>query len=102
MSKRIGSDEALTPERERIARQLADDIRHTRAGLDNEDRLAADHRVHARAKKWRDLDRAKLNGMVIALTFVLGQPRDLQLAEQFIEDSPTWRALLNVPQSEKE
>jgi hypothetical protein len=78
-----------------VARGLADEIKHLRTGLDNEDKQAAgvELRHHARAKKWRDQDRAKIQGMVIALSFLLGRPNDVQLAEEFIEDSPVWRAL---------
>jgi hypothetical protein len=32
--------------------------------------------------------------MVTALSHLLGQPPDMHLAEEFITDTPTWRALL--------
>lgn len=86
----------LTPELEILARQLADDIRDRRNGLANEDALAegVEHRSCARAKKWRDQDRAMIKGMVIALTHILGRPLDMQLAEEFIAGTSTWRAML--------
>jgi hypothetical protein len=80
----------LTPELEVMARKLADDIKARRTGLDNEDRLANGIELshYARAKKYREQDRARVNGMVIALTYMLGSPLDMRLAEQFIEDTP--------------
>jgi hypothetical protein len=85
----------LTADREEVARQIADEIRHQSTGLDNEDRQAAGIALssYARAKKYRDQDRAKVNGMRIALTFVLGRPNDMQLADAFIADAPHWRGL---------
>lgn len=86
----------LTPEIEERARQLADEIKAQRKGLDEEDAQAAGvvHRSYARAKKYRDQDRAKLRGMVIAISFMLGRPNDVPLAEEFITDSDVWRAML--------
>lgn len=70
------------------ARALADDIHARRNGLDNEDRLAAGVALssYARARKWRDQDRARVNGMVIGLTYLLGSPLDMAAAEQFIAE----------------
>lgn len=89
-------DESLTDEREKVARQIANEIKHLRTGLAVEDGQAEGivHRSYARSKKLRDQDRAKIQGMVIAMTYALGRPNDMQLAEQFIADAPTWRALL--------
>jgi hypothetical protein len=80
---------------ENVARKLADAVKAQRIGLDNEDALADGivHRSYARAKKYREQDRARINGMVIALTYVLGKPNDMALAETFIANDPAWRAL---------
>lgn len=80
----------MNRETERVARQLASEIRHRRIGLANEDLTAAGiiHRSYARSKKLRDEDRARLNGMVLALTYVLGKPSDMQAAEALIADAP--------------
>lgn len=67
--------------------RLASEIKHQRIGLRNEDAQAEGivHRSYARAKKYRDMDRARINGMVIALTYVLGEPLNMAVAEAFIE-----------------
>lgn len=74
------------PEILAIACALADEIRARRTGLDNEDRQAEGTtlRHYARAKKYREQDRARVNGMVIALSYVLGEPLDMPKAEEFI------------------
>ncbi len=87
----------LPPEIEERARHLADDIKGRRTGLANEELLLIGRGPHTklcRPAKYRNLDRALINGMVIALTYLLGRPSDMQLAEAFIEDTPTWKALL--------
>ena len=48
---------------------------------------------HARAMKHRDRDRAKVNGMRIALSYVLGCPNDFQKTDAFIDRAPYWEAL---------
>lgn len=80
----------LTPEIERLARQLADEIKARTRGLNHEDvqAITPGWMNHARARKYRDQDRARVNGMTIALTYLLGRPLDMQLAEKFIEDAP--------------
>lgn len=87
---------SLSKEREQIASEIADRIRSERNGLDHEDKLAAgvELRSYARSKKIRDQERARLNGMKLALTYVLGRPYDMQLAEAFITNDPTWEAML--------
>lgn len=78
---------AVPPSPGESARALAREIRARRIGLDNEDRLAVPGtplRSHARAAKWRALDRAQVNGMVIGLTYMLGEPLDMAAAEAFI------------------
>lgn len=87
----------LAPEIEERARQLAHDIKGRRNGLASEELLLIGRGPHTklcRPAKYRDLDQARINGMVIALTYLLGRPSDMQLAEAFIEDTPAWRALL--------
>lgn len=76
----------LTPEIEERARQLADAIRSRRGEV-----TAG---APGRSSRAREIDGARINGMVIALACVLGRPGDMQLAEQFIDDAPAWRALL--------
>jgi hypothetical protein len=80
----------------KAAEAIADMIRHETTGLDNEDKLAMPGtplRSYARAKKYRDLDRAKINGYRIALSYVLGCPLDMQKTDAFIERAPHWEAL---------
>lgn len=89
----------LSPDIEERARALADDIKGRRNSLADEDAKAdpASRRyqpTYARAKEYRDEDRIRINGMVIALSHLLGRPLDMHLAEEFIADTPTWRALL--------
>lgn len=86
----------MNQEIERRARRLADEIKARTRGLDHEDVQAVTPgwMSHARAKKHRDQDRARVNGMTIALTYMLDAPLDMELARQFIEDTPTWRGLL--------
>lgn len=81
---------------EERARTLADEIAAQRRGLAHEesDEMKTYHPTYVRAKKHRDAERNRINGMVIALTYMLGRPLDMQLAEEFIMDTPTWRALL--------
>jgi hypothetical protein len=62
---------------ETAARKLADDILARRAD----------------ASCSEDDSRVTL-GMVVGLTYMLGRPDDLMLAEEFITDSPGWRAML--------
>lgn len=70
----------------KIAEQLADEIRARTKGLDHEDVQAVTPgwMSHARAKKYRDQDRAQVNGMRIALSYVLGCPLDMQKTDAFI------------------
>ncbi len=79
----------------RIAEQIADMIRAETTGLDNEDRSAQTPgwASHARARKYRDQDRAKINGYRIALSYVLGCPNDFQKTDAFINREPYWEAL---------
>ena len=65
---------------------IADMIRRETLGLDNEDTSAVTPgwASHARAKKWRDQDRAKVNGYRIALSYVLGCPLDMARTDAFI------------------
>jgi hypothetical protein len=72
---------------EERATRLANEIKHRRIGLANEDTQAEGTtlRHYARAKKYREQDAARINGMVIALTFALGSPNDMAKAEAFIE-----------------
>jgi hypothetical protein len=78
-----------------IAEAIADMIRHETTGLDNEDKAAVTPgwASHARAKKWRDQDRAKINGYRIALSYVLGCPLDFHKTDAFISNEPYWEAL---------
>lgn len=73
---------------DRAAEAIAKEIYARRKGLDGEDRLAAGEALksYARARKWRDLDRAQVNGMVIALTYVLDRPLDMVRAEDYIAE----------------
>lgn len=89
----------LTPEVEERARKLADEIKARRNGRAIEEAYLDPSSRHYRpsyvpSKRIREQEDARINGMVIALTFILGRPNDKQLAEQFIEDDPAWRALL--------
>lgn len=68
---------------ERITR-LAQEIAALRLGLKAEESNLADHPTYVRARKYREQDSARINGMVIALTFMLGCPRDMAAAEAFI------------------
>ena len=85
----------MDPATEERARELAEAIRHERIGLANEDAQAAGvvHKSYARAAKYRDQDRAKIQGEVIGLTYMMGRPLDIALAEAFIANEPYWRAL---------
>lgn len=69
-------------ERESAARKLADDIKGRRNG---QYQGGPEHQ--------------RTFGMVLALTYLLGSPGDVQLAEAFIEDAPEWAALL--PEGER-
>lgn len=77
------------------AEKIADLIRAETRGLDHEDTQAVTHGLknHARAKKYRDLDRAKINGYRIALSYVLGCPLDMAKTDAFIEQKDYWEAL---------
>lgn len=77
------------------AEAIADMIRHETLGLDNEDRSAETPglKSRARARKYRDQDRAKVNGYRIALSYVLGAPLDMQKTDAFIAREPYWEAL---------
>lgn len=92
----MGVDFKMSPEVEQIARHIADEIKHRRNGLNYEEseNMRLYHPTYVRARKHRDQDRSQINGMVIALTYVLDRPNDMTLAEAFIADSPEWRALL--------
>lgn len=70
----------------RIATDIAELIRHETIGLSNEDRSAETPgwKSHARAKKYRDQDRAKINGYRIALSYVLGCPLNMPKTDAFI------------------
>jgi hypothetical protein len=70
------------------AARLALEIAYQTTGLDNEDKQAEGEalRHYARAKKHRDADRARINGMTIALTYVLGRPMDMAVARAFIAE----------------
>lgn len=72
------------------ARRLADEIANRRRGLAHKESGQASDNW---AKHDRDADCWQINGMVIALTYMLGKPLDMQLAELFIADDPAWRAL---------
>lgn len=65
---------------------LARDIKARRTGLDNEDKQAEGQQLqhYARASKYRELDRARVNGMVIALSCWLGKPYDMAAVEDYI------------------
>lgn len=77
------------------ANKLAEAIRHETIGLDNEGKSAVTPGTGgARALKYRDRDRAKINGMRIALSYLLGVPLHMQLTDAFIEGKPEFRALL--------
>ena len=79
------------------AEKLAEDIRAERIGLDGEDARAEPGtplRSYSRAKKYREQDRAKLNGMRIALSYLLGVPMDMQLADAFIDRKPEFLSML--------
>jgi hypothetical protein len=71
---------------EERATRLALEIKHRRIGLANENAQAEGEtlRHYARAKKYREQDAARINGMVIGLTYVLGIPFDMAKAEEFI------------------
>lgn len=85
----------MTKEILEIAERIADEIRAQAKGLDYEDNQAVTPGVasRARAKKYRDLDRAKINGMRIALSYILGCPLDFQKTDAFINCEPYWEAL---------
>lgn len=72
-----------------LARRLAVDIRARINGLDNEDRLADGEQLrhYARARKYREQDRARVNGMIIGLTYMLGAPLDMAGAQLFINQA---------------
>jgi len=85
---------------------LADEIRKRRAGLENEraqkDPASPHYRPsYPRAEKWIKQDECTVNGMKIALTFLLGVPMDMQLAEMYIQQDPAWRALLPLELQEE-
>jgi hypothetical protein len=88
----------MTPETEAVARRIADEIKARTNGLAVEEShlTPGGHSTFVRARKWRDQDRSEINGMRIALSFVLGNGFDMHLTDEFIADSPTWRALLPV------
>lgn len=68
------------------AELIADEIRAQTRGLDHEEvqAVTSGWKNHARAKKYRDLDRAKVNGMRIALSYVLECPLDMNKTNAFI------------------
>ena len=72
----------MSPEIEQIAREIANRIESIKSGLDSQGIMSCAFAL------------AEIDGMVTALTYVLGRPDDLQLAEQFIKDAPTWRAFV--------
>lgn len=87
----------LTEDVEARARELADEIKARQSGLEREEALLIQRGPrtrYARAKRDRDAERSLINGMVIALTCILGRPNDMQLAEAFIDGKDYWRALL--------
>ena len=67
----------LTPEREQIARDIAAHIFALKPG--NEDLRIVD---------------GYLSGLRSAVGIALGRPGDKQLVDEFIVDSPVWRAML--------
>jgi hypothetical protein len=77
----------MTPGEDGV-RNLAEEIHARRLGLAGEEANLAPggHATYVRAKKHREEDRARINGMVIALTFVLGRPLDIPAAEAFIAE----------------
>jgi hypothetical protein len=86
---------ALRNERVKTAEAIADMIRHERNGLDNEDQASVTPgwMSHARARKWRDQDRAKISGYRIALSYALGYPMDFSKTDAFIDKKDYWEAL---------
>lgn len=68
------------------ARKLAADIKARRLGLEAEKANLGDHPSYVRAKKYRDEDAARINGMVIGLTFAIGDPLNMQAAEDLIKE----------------
>jgi hypothetical protein len=77
------------------AEAIADKIRAETRGLDNEDKMAVTEgrKNHARAKKYREQDRAQINGYRVALSYVLGCPLDFDKTDAFIAQEPYWEAL---------
>lgn len=66
------------------ATRLAQEIHARRTGQAAEEANLKDHPTYVRAKKYREQDAARINGMVIALTFILGVPHHMASAEDFI------------------
>jgi hypothetical protein len=77
---------SITAEEEEVLRSLAQEIRTKRKYL-------ATHEPYQHLSLC-DQQRAHIRGMVSALTYFLGRPDDLQLAEAFISNEPYWRAML--------
>jgi hypothetical protein len=75
------------------ARQIASDIATWRRRLDDEEKARVSYKAATRGTRapgrgWvhiRD-DRREIDGMVRALSYVLGHPGETWLAEQFIND----------------
>jgi hypothetical protein len=93
----MSAPETLTEQAEEIARQIAGEITARRNGLlrdEDQRRERGPHTGYAFTATQRKQEEWLINGMMIALTYVLGRPNDLRLVEAFITDSPEWRALL--------
>ncbi len=72
---------------EEAAWQLANEIGKWRKGLQSEEEMLTSrgpHTCYVRARKYRDLDQARINSTVIALTCVLDAPPDMRRTEAFI------------------
>lgn len=77
----------LTPVMAGRLDDLAREIYHQEAGLDYEDRQAegVEHRTYARCKRDRNLARARVMGMRVALSYALGKPMDLRVVEAYVD-----------------
>jgi hypothetical protein len=93
----VSAPEVLSDQAEEVARQIADEITARRNGLlrdEDNRRDRGPHTSYALTVTQRKQEEYQINGMRIALTYVLGRPLDMHLGEAFIADSPSWRALL--------